>query len=302
MVEVSTTASGAFLWVKLVVASLLSGLCDGDDIEDLRRRLKELPPDLEDLFQHMLNKLNPLYKEQASQYFQIFCEGIKLLDRPFKTIDMCFAEAGAEACLSTQIQDFGIPGVIKKSKLLEKRLRSRCCGLLELYWQQGRPADSDVAGATLSTTDYPIQAEKTLLGARVQYLHRSVAEFLHRKDIWANILRETEGSTFNVHQRLSHACLANLNTIKSTHYLHLTSVNEAKVYAEALLHCEQLFEECGNIAQTAIVDDMVLVMQDLWTNAASWTLQYWPGLSGISMSPSCSISPMPWMKINTCSH
>src|ERR1700733_15379470 len=57
--EVSTTASGVFLWVKLVVASLLSGLCDGDDIEDLRRRLKELPPDLEDLFQHMLNKLNP---------------------------------------------------------------------------------------------------------------------------------------------------------------------------------------------------------------------------------------------------
>ncbi|PMD67148.1 uncharacterized protein K444DRAFT_489832, partial [Hyaloscypha bicolor E] len=45
--EVVTKASGVFLWVTLVVKSLLNGLRNRDCIGDLRRRLSELPSDLD---------------------------------------------------------------------------------------------------------------------------------------------------------------------------------------------------------------------------------------------------------------
>jgi hypothetical protein len=44
--EICSKASGVFLWVKLVVRSLLQGFRNHDRISDLRRRLEELPADL----------------------------------------------------------------------------------------------------------------------------------------------------------------------------------------------------------------------------------------------------------------
>jgi hypothetical protein len=44
--EVVMKADGVFLWVKLVIKSLLSGLSNRDTILDLQRRLHLLPADL----------------------------------------------------------------------------------------------------------------------------------------------------------------------------------------------------------------------------------------------------------------
>jgi hypothetical protein len=41
--DVTQKASGVFLWVRLVVKSLLEGLRDGDTVEDLRSRLLLIP-------------------------------------------------------------------------------------------------------------------------------------------------------------------------------------------------------------------------------------------------------------------
>ena len=64
-------ASGVFLWVHLVVKSLLAGLLNGDRVSDLERRLDLLPPDLEHLYDKMLNSLDPFYYSHASQLFQL---------------------------------------------------------------------------------------------------------------------------------------------------------------------------------------------------------------------------------------
>ena len=41
--EIVTKANGVFLWIQLVVKSLLNGLKNRDDISDLRQRLEECP-------------------------------------------------------------------------------------------------------------------------------------------------------------------------------------------------------------------------------------------------------------------
>ena len=59
-------ASGVFLWVRIVVESLLAGLESYDASCDLKRRLEELPPDIEDLYWHMINQVKPKwYLEQG---------------------------------------------------------------------------------------------------------------------------------------------------------------------------------------------------------------------------------------------
>lgn len=69
--EVVTKASGVFLWVALVVKSLLNGLRNRDGIDDLRRRLADLLSDISALYTHMVSHIEPLYQEQAARTFQI---------------------------------------------------------------------------------------------------------------------------------------------------------------------------------------------------------------------------------------
>ncbi|RYO78237.1 hypothetical protein DL766_010012 [Monosporascus sp. MC13-8B] len=68
--EVAEKSSGVFLWVSLVVKSLLEGLQDDDTVDDLLARLQLIPRDLEALYQKILGDLDPGYFEQASQIFQ----------------------------------------------------------------------------------------------------------------------------------------------------------------------------------------------------------------------------------------
>ena len=58
-------------------------------MEDLYRRLDELPFDLQELYRLMWLKMNPLYRQQAAQIFQLCREyGMQQL----RTLTLAFAE------------------------------------------------------------------------------------------------------------------------------------------------------------------------------------------------------------------
>lgn len=69
--EIVAKANGVFLWVRLVVQSLREGLENQDTIQDLQRRLKSLPADLEALYRTLCTRIDPFYAEQASRIFQL---------------------------------------------------------------------------------------------------------------------------------------------------------------------------------------------------------------------------------------
>ena len=69
--EIVDKADGVFLWVVLVVRSILLGLANRDEMDDLERRLHELPSKLECLFENILRqRIAPFYKRQSSELFQ----------------------------------------------------------------------------------------------------------------------------------------------------------------------------------------------------------------------------------------
>jgi hypothetical protein len=69
--EIVGSAEGVFLWVRLVVDSLLEGITYRDRLEDLKSRLRALPKDLEGMFQHMLDQVHSDYYVHSSRIFQL---------------------------------------------------------------------------------------------------------------------------------------------------------------------------------------------------------------------------------------
>ncbi|THV43694.1 hypothetical protein BGAL_1083g00010 [Botrytis galanthina] len=69
--EIVSEAQGVFLWVVLVVRTLMDGLSKHDGISELQLRLKALPKDLDKLYEVMILKVNDIYKEETSRLFQM---------------------------------------------------------------------------------------------------------------------------------------------------------------------------------------------------------------------------------------
>lgn len=85
--EISRAAQGVFLWVMLVVTSLLNGLAKHDKIADLQRILRALPEKLDDLYQQMILKVEGFYQQEASQLYQLI-EASTTQPDEYKPVDL----------------------------------------------------------------------------------------------------------------------------------------------------------------------------------------------------------------------
>jgi hypothetical protein len=126
---ITKKSSGVFLWVNLVVKSLLMGISSGDRLSDLQRRLDLLPPDLEDLFQKILDSLDPFYIEHASQLFQLVRASLV----PPSLLGLSFAdEEDPNFVLKAKSIPLSKAEALFRAETMKRRLNSRCKGLLEV--------------------------------------------------------------------------------------------------------------------------------------------------------------------------
>lgn len=177
--DIATKASGVFLWVYLVVRSLLDGFTEGDRMSDLQTRLEALPPDLEGLFHKMLSDIGD-YLSYASQLFQI----IRACRAPLTLLALAFADEDESQFRLRGVRPLTGDEEDAKARRMRRRLSSRCKGLLEA-------------------------SNRSPANATVEYLHRTVREFLHRDDVWEKIIAAGP-STFNPKVALSRSYLYQL--------------------------------------------------------------------------------------------
>lgn len=163
--DISKKAQGVFLWVQLVVRSLLEGLTNGDRVRDLQRRLAELPPGLEDLYANILGKLNVRYLEHASQLFQI----VRAHDSSPTLLCMAFADLeDGQTALKAPIRPLSSAEISNLCKNMKRKLTSRCLGLLDTSSTNNVVTFEDGDGADFE----------------VQYLHRSVRDYIEDPTVW----------------------------------------------------------------------------------------------------------------------
>jgi hypothetical protein len=177
--EIVAKASGVFLWVRLVVISLLDGLRNRDDIEDLKARLRELPSDLSALYTHMLRRVQPLYKQQASRVFQIYhtISTVELQEYRVTALELEMAITGTwDSIKIDNWRPMSESEIVSKCDYLDVYLKSRCAGLLEV-------CHPPPIGFELPDSIPSMSASK------VNYLHRTVKDFLEIEEVGDTLLK-----------------------------------------------------------------------------------------------------------------
>jgi len=198
--EMKDKAEGVFLWVSLVVRLLVDGLENGDDVSDLLQKLRSLPSDLADLYRSMMNRMSPEYRGQAAEIFMLHMEWRdNTREKPFPAAVLAIALQQPSSATHNSLapDDDGMLRWAVQS--IEARIRSRCYGLLELHQRPVEREDSFLRTARFygTTTDLA-----------VEYLHRSVAEFLAQPDVWTQICSAVQKPNFDPAANLALACLA----------------------------------------------------------------------------------------------
>ena len=187
--DIAQKSAGVFLWVVLVVRSLLAGLVNGDRVSDLQRRLAFLPPDLENLYEKMLNSLDPFYLEHASQIFQ----NVRAAEEPPTLLCLSFADEEPDFIINMKVQPLSEDEKFSRADIMRRRLNSRCKGLLEvdqavsLVPKAVDPGDVSLTQYSMSVNDRLAEGT-SLADFTVQYLHRTVKDFLENPQVWDRIM------------------------------------------------------------------------------------------------------------------
>ena len=151
--DIVNQAQGVFLWVFLVVRSLCKGMTNLDTPWELQARLLDLPTELEELFQHILDTSEKSYNSQAARLYLIQLAGV---ERRHDAIDVAyFAEADTDFALRDDLVSQHASGLESIAKSTRTRVLARCQDLLEF----------DVHG-------------------RLQFLHRTVRDFLKTNEMY----------------------------------------------------------------------------------------------------------------------
>ena len=163
-------ASGVFLWARLSSNSVLNGLKNGDCLDELQAKLDALPSELEDMFKSMLRNAankDPSYLQQAKNYFQL----VESSQNPPCIFVLAFANWNVGSAIQEPCEYWSQAMVQIEYANTERRLKSRCAGLLEV---QG-----------IDAHETPNSSEATAISdGTVQYLHRTVRDYLKSADIW----------------------------------------------------------------------------------------------------------------------
>lgn len=192
--DITKRSSGVFLWVELVVKSLLNGITNGDSISELQMRLQQLPTDLAELHRQILSSIPPRYRFQAANFFRIMVQSAEYeacRERPYpvSALRMSFVENSHDTTISASIKAMSADEVWKRCTLVDRRIRSRCCGLLEI---NSRPTTG------MNYANYPLEPYSQHSVTRalfVEFIHRSVVEFFAGTD---ELGRLFQGNTYTI--------------------------------------------------------------------------------------------------------
>jgi len=200
--EVVEKAQGVFLWVRLVVTSLLRGIRNRDGIDDLLKRLHAIPDDLDRLYTHLLDIIEPIYLGWASKTFQTIKKARELEDNPLGRADPkssgklrtsqltlpSFALAMDENFDMDQSQRFSTQSLELLCQKTEIHTTARCGGFLEVFC--------------------PIhKTEGDCHRAPIGYIHRTARDYLETPSHWSRILTWTELEDFDPCLTLLKGCV-----------------------------------------------------------------------------------------------
>jgi hypothetical protein len=292
-------ASGVFLWVVLACRSLLEGFAAFDYPDELQRRVNELPPELESLFKHMLDRIEPRYQRQAAKLLRV-CLQTRMNPEPeahlrayYDNHPLRLSIHPGHRNISQGICTLGLSLVDEydldmrrfpdrrelsfnerrmKCKVLEARLRSRCCGLLEVHKSTGLLDSSrcfcghEVEYHGPTDDLYHAKAKFTstsnldpLVDSVIEFMHRSVFEFLINPEVWNLDCLQIDTTSFEPNAILSRMNLHLLYISAREEHPRRGQVNE--MVRESLLCAKYADSQFNEATVTTILDFSLITFE-----------------------------------------
>jgi hypothetical protein len=172
--RIAHKAEGVFLWVSLVLRVVMDGLLSGDSLSDLLQKLDECPPELEQLFSHLLasiHKSDRIWAFRAvsvAQFLQEISPTFYLL-RCIPLGMWSFLgdySKDQESALKMPVRMFSWEEVPRRRKIARKMIYGRCKGFLEVV---------------KSPAIYGLEPPHEVCA--VKLIHRTISEFFRKPEI-----------------------------------------------------------------------------------------------------------------------
>ncbi|KAK7917514.1 Vegetative incompatibility protein HET-E-1 [Apiospora marii] len=268
---VARRSSGVFLWVELATKSLLNGLRNHDRLSDLQRRLEDVPPDLEGFYEKIFSSIEPLYLQHACQYLQI----TRVARGKLTAIELWFTDEDMTDALNGPNKPLDEQEKLERQLTIERRLKSRCKGLLEMTtFQQPETSSMDdestqevLEASQDSTTDETCNLESPIDGPiRISYLHRTARDFLEDKRMVRKIRSSIKGDFCPI-SALFHASILLLKTFSQP----VTEANRSQLWEliDRSLSLAAMKEEACDLPQTRLLELIDEVVSELTQCAVS---------------------------------
>ena len=245
--EIVEKASGVFLWVVLVVRSLLNGLRNADRIPDLQRRLHGFPETLEKFFRHMFVSIEETYREQTAQAFTYVLAAASISADKISLITFSFLdEEDLDGCIfTTKSRNLTNKDMSARKNDMRRRLNGRSKGLLEVL---------------------EVHSGNAMLKPKVDFLHRTLYDFLATKDM-QSMLASNLKPDFEPMELLCKAYAAQLNAI---HHDPLRLENEVCVeLLEDMLFYARAIELRHGVSPLKLLDQAEALFRDSHNKAGS---------------------------------
>lgn len=198
--EIRARAQGVFLWVFLVVRSLLRGLTEDDDMTMLRERFRDIPDDLETCFKRMLNAVDKVYSRYMARSLLLACTAETPLPlSSYSYVDIDHRNPGF--AMQAAHQPYTPESFLLVRQNVANLISKWCRDLLEIRVQPAKHRASD------SVVD-------PLFEFQVDFLHRTVRDFLVTGPM-QSYLMNCAGNHFRPEATLSRIFLVHAKTIPS---------------------------------------------------------------------------------------
>ncbi|CRG90151.1 Valine--tRNA ligase [Talaromyces islandicus] len=208
--EIIEKAKGVWLWVIVVVRSLLRGLRNRDTVSDLLDRLRQIPEELEKYFLQMFDNIESFYRQKALKLLKLALNsprGLSLMTCSF------LDEENLRFPFETPMKAVAEKEIIQRLELTDGRVNVLCLDLLE----------------TVSRNP----SRHLFYRHSVEFLHRTARDFLLDANMQKQVNMESV-SSFDVNLFMCKALLAQIK---------MTGTPSKQLLADFMHNAAQLEEE-----------------------------------------------------------
>ncbi|ORX93464.1 hypothetical protein BCR34DRAFT_239446, partial [Clohesyomyces aquaticus] len=241
-------SDGVFTWVDLVTRRLSRCIADGDNPDEIRAYLSDVPSKLGDadgLYMSLLREIPNRHRSGAARLLKILMTS----RHPLTAVALSYCETEPGDVVKSPKKKRTYAQLKADAAQMERRIRSRCAGILEMGIN---PSRRDF-GSHMHINKEPV----------VRFIHLTAREFLRKSTAWEYLLPANSATDLDVSVCLLGSCLLRLKRIGVTgdHEDVWGAVHDAIYYAGKA-------EKATMVPQTSLLDDLDATMS--WLTKHQW--------------------------------